>query len=384
MIEYLEYIFLIYIGFNVLYIAFFAIAGIFYRQRKFPETNQFSKMLVLMPSYKDNEIVLQAALHNMQQDYPKEAFDLVVLGDQLEDSIYEAFDQNEVQYLKINFAVSTKAKAINYALNTIQKKYNLVVILDADNHLSTNALQKINQAHQAGHKFIQCHRTAKNENTTMAILDAVNEEINNHIFRKGHQAVGISTALIGSGMAFDYNAFKYFMKGLDNEVGEDKILEMRLLDFKEKVIYLNDVLVYDEKIQQMAHFEKQRSRWLLTQWQYFKKYIRALPKAFYTLNISFANKILQTMVLPRSFMLVVTILGLLAFYFIGNFQNIWLGLNGLLVFALLISVPKRFYKFKNLKLLYSIPRAILGMFKALFKIKTKEIDFKPTPHTYQS
>jgi hypothetical protein len=49
---------------------------------------------------------------------------------------------------------------------------------------------------------VQGHRTAKNTNNSWAILDAISEEINNNIFRKGHRVLGLSSAIIGSGMAF--------------------------------------------------------------------------------------------------------------------------------------------------------------------------------------
>jgi cellulose synthase/poly-beta-1,6-N-acetylglucosamine synthase-like glycosyltransferase len=58
---------------------------------------------------------------------------------------------------------------------------------------------------------VQGHRTAKNTNNSWAILDAISEEINNNIFRKGHRVLGLSSAIIGSGMAFRYNYFKALM-----------------------------------------------------------------------------------------------------------------------------------------------------------------------------
>ena len=51
-----------------------------------------------------------------------------------------------------------------------------------------NFLKKINAAFAHGYVAVQGHRTAKNMNTSWAILDAVSEEINNNIFRKGHTA----------------------------------------------------------------------------------------------------------------------------------------------------------------------------------------------------
>ena len=62
---------------------------------------------------------------------------------------------------------------------------------------------------------MQGHRVAKNHNTNLATLDAVSEEINNNIFRSGHRAIGLSSALIGSGMAFDYELIKSEMAKID-------------------------------------------------------------------------------------------------------------------------------------------------------------------------
>ena len=78
----------------------------------------------------------------------------------------------------------------------------------------------------------QGHRIAKNVNNSFAILDAISEEINNLIFRKAHRVVGLSSALIGSGMAFDYKIFKKEMKDIKAIGGFDKELEMNFLQKK--------------------------------------------------------------------------------------------------------------------------------------------------------
>ncbi len=75
-------------------------------------------------------------------------------------------------------------------------------------------LNEVNVAFDLGAKVVQAHRTAKNLNTPFAFLDACNEEINNHIYRKGHAAIGLSPALIGSGMAFEYNYLHNLLKDL--------------------------------------------------------------------------------------------------------------------------------------------------------------------------
>ena len=82
------------------------------------------------------------------------------------------------------------------------------MVLDADNLMETSFISKVNNAFNKGYMAVQGHRVAKNINTRFAILDAVSEEVNNMIFRKGHRVVGLSAALIGSGMAMEYAYFK--------------------------------------------------------------------------------------------------------------------------------------------------------------------------------
>ena len=77
----------------------------------------------------------------------------------------------------------------------------------------------------------------------MALLDAISEEINNHIFRKGHRSLCLSSAIIGSGMAFDYQLFKEYMTTLQAVGGFDKELELKLLHNGYKIDYLPDAMV---------------------------------------------------------------------------------------------------------------------------------------------
>lgn len=84
----------------------------------------------------------------------------------------------------------------------------MVVVLDADNLVDPDFLEHLNNAFYSGCSAVQTHRVAKNMNTSVAVLDAVSEEMNNSIFRKGHTKLGFSAGLIGSGMAFEYDIFR--------------------------------------------------------------------------------------------------------------------------------------------------------------------------------
>lgn len=104
----------------------------------------------------------------------------------------------------------------------------------------------MNDALDSGIQAVQAHRTAKNRDTDTAVLDAASEEVNNSIFRRGHVALGFSSALIGSGMAFDYKWFRENIACCTTS-GEDKELEALLLRQGIYIDYLDDVRVLDER-----------------------------------------------------------------------------------------------------------------------------------------
>src|SRR5690606_12570128 len=124
--------------------------------------------------------------------------------------------------------------------------FDVVVILDADNVVLPDFLSKINDAYQSGVIAMQGQRVAKNPQTDIALLDAASEAMNNSFFRKGQVVIGLSAALSGSGMAFDFKWFKKHMPQFST-AGEDKEMEAMLLKQGIYIGYLDEVAIYDEK-----------------------------------------------------------------------------------------------------------------------------------------
>lgn len=129
------------------------------------------------------------------------------------------------------------------------------MIIDADNIINSSYLSEVNNAFADPKvQVVQTHRVAKNLNTDMAYLDAISEEINNSIFRLGHVNLGMSAALIGSGMAFEYSLFYKAMMSNTSVGGFDRVLEMKLLYHRIFFHYLPDTYVLDEKYRRLRIF----------------------------------------------------------------------------------------------------------------------------------
>ena len=380
----LQIIFLIYFGFSVFYLLLFAVSSFFYKNNSNVDESILRKFLILIPAYKEDNVIINTVTEALKQNYPSNLYDIYVIADSFGSNTLKVLNEKDgINCIEVSFEYSTKARSINKALDIITDEYDGVIILDADNIMEANFIKKINIAMSNGEKAIQGHRVAKNSETPFAILDALSEEVNNTIFRKGHVAIGISSALIGSGMAFEYNLYKSVMKKIDTYADEDKELEIKLLLDWNKIYYLNNAVVYDEKVSNSRVFVKQRSRWISSQIFYARTF---LFKSFYELfahsNIDFFDKMIQLILVPRILLLgisfIVTVFSV--FFNRGVFLYSWLSVLLVCILAIVLSVPKQFYNRQTLFAIFRLPLGFFMMLLAVFKVKLGHKRLSPTPH----
>lgn len=380
-------ILLAYLGFAAIYLLVYAILAFLPSSRQdeaLPASEKLARIAVLIPGYKEDAVILHTARMSMKLEYPEDKWDLVIIGDSLKRETFDELGSLPLTLVEVSFEKSTKSKALNKAMETIGDEYDLALILDADNLAQKDLLYRINQAYQGGFKAIQGHRVAKNLNSAFAILDAMSEEINNRIFSSGHRAVGLSSRLVGSGMAFEYGMFKNIMAGIDAIGGFDKELELKLMGSGVKVAYLPSAKVYDEKVSQGDHFTKQRRRWISAQFHYAQRF---LGKAFLDLfrkgNVDFFDKALQMILPPRLILPGVLFLGAVIAFFVSPpiWFALWAGafLTNALAFAL--AIPRHLYRPKYLKAFLTLPYAFVKMALSLFKLKGSNKSFIHTPHS---
>ena len=297
-------------AFTSLYLAVYAIASLFARRPDIPKTKRLNRFIVLIPAYKSDAVVERTVRSILGQTYPQRLFDVVVISDHQSEMTNFRLAQHPITLLTPNFKNSSKSKSLQFAINNLPqfKIYDIVVVLDADNIVLPEFLEELNAAYEyAGTKAIQVHRLSKNRDTSSAILDATFEEINNSIFRLGHVAIGMPSAIAGSGMAFDFNWFKDNITKT-SEALNDKELEALLLRQRIYIDYFDHILVFDEKTRSSSDFNRQRNRWVFTQFHSVIRNIRHLPHAIVNKQYDLIDKILQWLLVPRTIMMSVIIL----------------------------------------------------------------------------
>jgi len=390
----LELIIFGYFGLASLYVFVFAFAGLFYKNRKQIEIKKTRRFAVLIPGYKEDAVIVSVAEQATKQSYPKEKYEVIVIADSFSESTLEQLRKLPIRVEVVEFEVSKKSKALNLCMKRIGDNYDVAMILDADNVMKPDVLEKINMAFERGFTAVQGHRTAKNMNVSFAILDAISEEINNHIFRKGHRVLGLSSALIGSGMALDYHLFKSTMATVDS-VGEDKEVELKIIRNNHKIEYIHDAIIYDEKTSKSDVFVNQRRRWIAAQLDYFKSnFFDGLTQLFTKGNVDYFDKVLQMIMPPR--IILAGILFLVTFFsalflflpfnnlnsfFISGFYW-WLCIFILTSIGLALSIPRQMYNRKTFTAMLKIPYGFILMLTSLIRIKGASKKFLHTTHEH--
>ena len=177
---------------------------------------------------------------------------------------------------------------------------------------------------------------------------------------------------------------------LDNP-GEDREIDLQLMHRNIKVEYLDEALVYDEKVASAQVFEKQRVRWLEAQVMHFRRFLQADMRNA-TRNSNYWKKFAQTLLLPRSlyilvlgFMLVlVGVEWIFSFNFLYPPAGWWIGMTALFAVTLLLAVPASMYNARTFRAVLHIPVLIFSMVKALLQVKKNRTQFIHTPKNYTS
>ena len=335
------FLFIIVAG-TVLYLGIFAVAALFSRKSVLTKSKTQNRFVILIPAYKQDDVVEQAVVSILGQAYPQRMFDVVVISDHQSEITNMRLAQYPITLLTPDFAESSKAKSLQYAILNLPefKIYDIVLVLDADNIVEQDFLAKVNDAFEtAATKAIQVHRISRNRDTAAARMGAVFEEINNAIFRRGHISLGLSAALAGSGTAFDFNWYKTnIMKA--KTAGEDKELEALLLRQGYFIDYFDNIYVYGEKKRTTIKMNEQRGRWASQQLQNFVRNIKFLPGAIFRKQYDLADKIIQWMLVPRTKMVGIIILMsvVLPFIYMTIALKWWL-LGAIVLFFFALATP---------------------------------------------
>lgn len=291
----------------VAYLLICAIFSLGRYKNPYPQAQVQQRFLVLFTVLRNGKEVINAINHFLDtQLYPREKYDIAVAATQLPEEDLVTLLQMPVNIVVPDKEQCTKVYAIQQVMERYSpKEYDMVVIFNSDNRIVPSALDLFNNAYYSGCDAIQAHRMTENLTTSIAVLNATSEEINNNIFRKAHTRMGFSSALIGSAMAFDFQMFHEIaptLKGADLS----KAMETALLQQNIFTEYLEEVVCYSKKEESANGYEAQRIGWLRSQYSSTIFALRKMPLTLLRGEWDYALKLFQW-IMPSRFLLIALI-----------------------------------------------------------------------------
>ena len=372
----------LYLGLSALYILTFAVAA------KRPLKKEVNRSIinnnsigVLIPSYKEDRIILDTAQQALKQTYSN--YKVIVIADKMKPKTLEALKKMPLILIEVSFAKSSKLKSLKYALEKIPQ-FDSLVILDADNVMQKNYLENMNTEFNRGYPVIQSRRVAKITKTNIQYLDALSEAINNNIYNLGCNNLSFSSRFAGSGLLIDYKVFRNIIANINEKAGmigaEDKFAEMELIKSKISIRYNKDITLFDAKTDTPRAFKNQRARWITAQFYTLRTYFKiAFDELLTKGNTDLFNKWLQMALPPRLLLFAFLGLGVLFHFFFNT--DMWIFWTVGFTFNLLanlISIPKTMYTKEICIALISIPYLTLLTILSLFKIRKAKKEFLST------
>ena len=200
------------------------------------------------------------------------------------------------------------------------------------------------------------------------------------MFRKAHNTIGISSALIGSGMCFEFEWFKNHV-GLFETAVEDREMEIQLMKEHIFIKYEEHIPVYDEKVSSSENFQRQRLRWMTGQVQSLLMMLPYLPIAIKTGNIHYIDKTMQQALIPRSILLVLTCFFAILMTIIAFPWSIkWWVLFLVICLSIYIAIPRKMRNSALFGKIFSTVKLVWLMLKNILKMDMKNKEFLHTTH----
>lgn len=382
----------IYLSVNIAYLLLVSIAGKFYRKKSFQFSNEKKRIAVLITSYKEDEIILNTVKTATEHNYPVDRFDVFVAADQLQPSTIDALKKFNAYISEVKFTVGSKARSLNFLLNNIDPaKYDVALVLDGDNIMMPGFLEKVNTAFQKGYQCVQGHRTAKNRNTPVAVLDGISEEMNNHIFRKAQRAIGFSSSLIGSGMAFEFATLRriYNKPGILDNPACDREVDFEMTKAGITIEYLDDAVLLDEKVSRQEVFENQRRRWLESQLSHVNLFFSKHEHVTHRTK-DYWNKLFINLIPPRIFFIAIfSLIFIICITQVITHSSItgikirwWTLLFAGYAVAMFTAIPSAFLRPSTLAALFHLPSLLFSYLRAVFTMKSGRKEFVHTPKSF--
>ncbi len=260
------------------YVTILPLAGFTTRaeRRRPPPQKRFA---IVIPAHNESVVIGNLVDCCLAMDYPRRLFDVYVIADNCTDDTAAVAAHHGARVIE---RTSARRRGKGYALEDAfqrllaGRRYDAVVVFDADNLVEPSFLQVMNAELLAGRDIIQCRIDVKNpDDTWVAATFGMSFWTSNRFWFLAKHNLGLSAALGGTGMCISTRALRE-VGWQPSSLTEDLEFSARALLAGYRTYWSHEVAIYDEKPLTFAQSWRQRMRWAQGQAQVAFRYLPRL------------------------------------------------------------------------------------------------------------
>ena len=287
------------------YNVFISFKGFGKAKRDYDLIEDKAKFLILIASHNEEKVIASTIENLREIDYDKNLYKIMVVNDNSTDRTEEECIRVGAEYINTNGGLFEreavgKPGGLQYALRylgfeKLKDEYDLVLVLDADNHVSPNILKELNSQWFAKNKptAIQSFLDSKNFDKILSFGYANAYVVSNRFFQLAKYRLGLPCALGGTGFAvtteYLINSGGFNYKSLT----EDLEMEIDIVNNGGEVLWNHFGRIYDEKPDDIKISIKQRTRWMQGHWFVaFNNFMPLVTKFFKERKLKYLDQLI--------------------------------------------------------------------------------------------
>ena len=251
-----------------------------------------TRFLILVAAHNEEDVIADTVSNLRKIDYDENLYDIYVVNDNSTDRTGDICKEIGILHVdtiegKFPREGVGKPAGLQYALRELgfeklQEKYDLLMILDADNYVDSNILKDLNSQWQQKGKpeAIQTYLDSKNTTSILATGYACAYWVTNRFFQLAKYRLGLPNSIGGTGFAvrmdwlFNHGGFSY------KSLTEDLEMEIEIVKSGGRILWNHHARIYDEKPDGLKISIRQRTRWAQGHWYVAFTNFKSLLKCF--------------------------------------------------------------------------------------------------------
>ena len=285
----IEFILLGLIGYNLVV----ALFGWRNRAAPPPAVEPVRRYRVVVPAHNEARVI-GSLLGDLAEASGRMPSEVVVIADHCTDETANLARQAGVTVAERSEGSGGKGAALRWYLDDAPLADDeALVVLDADNRVPEDLLERFNDELAAGHSVLQAYLGISNPDASpLATASALSYWASNRMVQLARRNLGWTADLGGTGMCIASEALAA-VGGFGTSFAEDQELGVKLFEAGHTVTWLHDVRILDEKPTDANVAIRQRSRWAAGRSQVAGEHVPRLLRSGTPAAIDLAIRLVQ-------------------------------------------------------------------------------------------